>query len=70
MLYADERSAIVAARQHEFAVDLDLLRLASDLHIDTVVNSEDLRLEVAHRLQAAQDLERDAPRRHQSVAPV
>ncbi len=67
---AEERAAFVTARQQEFAVDLDLLRLASDLHIDAVVGNEDLRLELAHRLEAAQDWEREAPRRHHSVAPV
>ena len=67
---ADERAAFIATRQQEYAVDLDLLRLASDLHVDAVVAAEELRDELARRLDAAQGWERETPRRHHSVAPV
>ncbi|MBO0730930.1 MAG: acyl-CoA carboxylase subunit beta [Acidimicrobiaceae bacterium] len=65
-----EREQFVAARRQEYAVDLDLLRLASDLHVDAVVENEQLRGELARRLQAAEGWSRQPPRRHQAVVPV
>jgi acetyl-CoA carboxylase carboxyltransferase component len=65
-----EREQFVAARRNEYAVDLDLLRLASDLHVDAVVENERLRRELALRLQACHGWSRQPPRRHQAVVPV
>jgi acetyl-CoA carboxylase carboxyltransferase component len=65
-----ERERFVAARRKEYAVDLDLLRLASDLHVDTVVENEQLRGELVRRLQSCHGWSRRAPRRHQAVVPV
>jgi acetyl-CoA carboxylase carboxyltransferase component len=67
---AHERAAFIESRQQEYSADLDLLRLASDLHVDSVVAGPDLRLELVQRLAAVQGWERDPPRRHHLVAPV
>src|SRR3954453_18844540 len=55
---ADERAAFVAARRGEYEEDVDLLRLASDLVVDAVVEPEELRREVVLRLSYAAGRER------------
>ncbi len=70
MTDAAERERFIAARRAEYGADLDLLRLASDLHVDAVVENEELRNELARRLAAAEGWSRQPPRRHQPVLPV
>lgn len=65
-----ERERFVATRRAEYAQELDLLRLAADLHVDTVVENEELRHELAHRLTACRGWSRRPSRRHQVVCPV
>lgn len=66
----DERERFIADRRKEYEVDLDLLRLASDLHVDVVVEPEQLRTELSRRLDACGGWSRQATRRHQPVTPV
>ena len=49
----DERQAYINERLVEYEADVDLLRLASDLVIDAIVEPEDLRTEIIERLLAA-----------------
>ena len=65
-----ERAAFIAERSTELDQELDALRLASDLLIDTVVEPEQLRDELRRRLDATADWERQGPGRHHGVFPV
>jgi acetyl-CoA carboxylase carboxyltransferase component len=65
-----ERPAETARLQREYREDVDLVRLASDLVVDAVVDPEDLRAEVARRLAAARGKERAFSRRRHGVPPV
>lgn len=67
---ASEREAFVASRRAEYEADVDLLRLASDLVIDAVVQPEALRTELVSRLQLAGGKDRTFSERHHGVPPV
>jgi acetyl-CoA carboxylase carboxyltransferase component len=67
---ADERAAFVAARRAEYEEDVDLLRLASDLVVDAVVEPSGLRREVVLRLTYAAGRERRFSDRRHGVPPV
>jgi acetyl-CoA carboxylase carboxyltransferase component len=66
----DERAAYVAERRAEYVADVDLLRLASELVIDTVVEHEALRDEVIARLATASAKDRSFSDRRHGVPPV
>ena len=63
----DERAAFVAEQRREYEEDVDLLRLASELVVDAVVEPEDLRAELDPPLRAGRrqgpPLHRPPPRR-------
>ena len=65
-----ERAAFVAARREEYEADVDLLRLASELVIDAVVDFGALRSELVRRLSAAMGKDRVFSERHHGVPPV
>ena len=65
-----ERAAFVAEQRQIYEEDVDLLRLASELVIDAVVEFEDLRDEVARRLAAAVGKDRHFSDRRHGVPPV
>jgi len=67
---ADERAALVDERRAEFAADVDLLRLASELVIDAVVEPEDLRADLVARLALAGGKDRSFSERIHGVPPV
>jgi acetyl-CoA carboxylase carboxyltransferase component len=69
-LDGEEREAYLAARKAEYERDLGLLRVASDLVVDAVVEPEGLRDELIARLAAAQGWEREPRRRHHGAFPV
>jgi propionyl-CoA carboxylase beta subunit len=66
----DERAAFIAAREAEYEEDVDLLRLASDLVIDAIVEPEDLRDEIVQRIRLAADKSRFFSDRRHGVPPV
>ncbi|HEV2309104.1 MAG TPA: acyl-CoA carboxylase subunit beta [Acidimicrobiia bacterium] len=66
----DERRAFVDAKRAEYEEDVDLLRLASDLVVDAVVQPEDLRRELTLRLRAAARTARAFSDRRHGVPPV
>ena len=67
---AEERAAFVAARRGEYEADVDLLRLASDLVIDAIVEPDDLRHQLVVRLAAAAGRDRTFSSRRHGVPPV
>jgi acetyl-CoA carboxylase carboxyltransferase component len=66
----DQRAARTEALRREYAEDIDILHLASELVIDAVIQPEDLREEVARRLAHAATKRREWPGRHNPVTPV
>ncbi|HEX3790811.1 MAG TPA: acyl-CoA carboxylase subunit beta [Pseudonocardiaceae bacterium] len=66
----EERAAFVAARVAEQAADFTLLRMGSELVVDTVVRPEQLRAELLGRLRAVESWERSGHRRHHVISPV
>ncbi|MCA2212773.1 acyl-CoA carboxylase subunit beta [Jidongwangia harbinensis] len=65
-----ERAAFVEARRAEYERDIDLMRLASELVIDAVVEPADLRGELIRRYAAAKGKDRTFSRRRHGVTPV
>ena len=65
-----ERDRFVDARLAEQRADIDLLRLASELVVDAVVEPGELRAELIARLADAQDWTRGPQRRHHHISPV
>ena len=65
-----ERAAFVAAKRSEYESDVDLMRLASDLVVDAVVQPLDLRAEIVARLAAATGRDRHFSDRRHGVPPV
>ncbi|HEX6989847.1 MAG TPA: acyl-CoA carboxylase subunit beta, partial [Bacillota bacterium] len=66
----EERADFVAQRRAEYAADIDLLRLASELIVDAVIEPEDLRGEVIRRLDVYAGRVREWPAKHRPVTPV
>jgi acetyl-CoA carboxylase carboxyltransferase component len=66
----DERAAFVAARRAEQEADFTLLRMGSELVVDTVVAPGELRAELLRRLAAADGWTRRDRSRHHVVSPV
>ena len=65
-----EREAFVMEQRRLYEEDVDLLRLASELVIDGIVNWEDLRSEVHRRLLRASGKNRHFSSRRHGVPPV
>ncbi|MCB1004329.1 MAG: acyl-CoA carboxylase subunit beta [Acidimicrobiales bacterium] len=66
----DEREAFIAREREVYERDVDLLRLASELVVDAVVEFADLRTEVARRLDRARTKDRHFSERRHGVPPV
>ena len=66
----DEREAFVAAKRAEYELDIDVVRLASELVIDGIVEPEDLRAELIARYRALITKDRSFSRRRHGVTPV
>ncbi|MDT4987544.1 MAG: hypothetical protein QOI74_1638 [Micromonosporaceae bacterium] len=65
-----ERAAYVAARRDEYDRDVDIVRLASELVVDTIVEPADLRTELIRRFAAATTKDRHFSRRRHGITPV
>ena len=65
-----EREAFVAEQRRLYEEDVDLLRLASELVIDGVVEFEDLRREIVVRFERAAGKDRRFSERRHGVPPV
>ncbi|MGH3646308.1 MAG: acyl-CoA carboxylase subunit beta [Micromonosporaceae bacterium] len=66
----DEQGAFVAAKRAEYETDIDIVRLGSELVVDTIVQPSELRRELIHRYRAARHKDRTFSRRRHGVTPV
>lgn len=67
---ADEKAAFIAEQRTLYEQDVDLLRLASELVLDAVVEPGDLRGELVRRIDHARGKDRTYARRRHGVPPV
>ncbi|HWE33035.1 MAG TPA: acyl-CoA carboxylase subunit beta [Solirubrobacteraceae bacterium] len=66
----DERAARADELRAEYAKDIDILNLASELAFDAVIQPEDLRAELIRRFALAVGKNRDWPAKRNPVTPV
>jgi acetyl-CoA carboxylase carboxyltransferase component len=67
---SEERAARVDALKREYREDIDILHLASELVVDTVIQPEDLRRELIPRFALAVGKTRSWPAKRNPVTPV
>jgi acetyl-CoA carboxylase carboxyltransferase component len=65
-----ERAAFVEKLRREYAEEIDILHLASELVVDAVIQPEDLRAELVRRLPLSESRARDWPAKRNPVTPV
>jgi acetyl-CoA carboxylase carboxyltransferase component len=65
-----ERAARTEELRREYAEDIDILHLASELVIDAVVEPEDLRSELVRRFALAAGKRREWPAKRNPITPV
>ncbi|HEV2888777.1 MAG TPA: carboxyl transferase domain-containing protein, partial [Frankiaceae bacterium] len=65
-----EREAYVKAKREEYETDIDVVRLASELVVDGIVEPEDLRAELIRRYASYRSKDRSFSRRRHGVTPV
>ena len=65
-----EREAKVKELREEYAADIDILHLASEMVIDAVIEPGQLREELTRRFAHAKGKDRDWPAKHNAVTPV
>lgn len=66
----DERARRTEELRREYAEDIDILHLASELVVDAVIEPEDLRAELARRYAYAEGKARTWPTKRNPVTPV
>jgi acetyl-CoA carboxylase carboxyltransferase component len=66
----DERNARAEELRREYAEDIDILHLASELVLDAVIQPEDLRRELIRRFALAVGKNRGWPGKRNPVTPV
>jgi acetyl-CoA carboxylase carboxyltransferase component len=66
----DERAAKVEELRREYAEDIDILHLASELVVDAVVQPEDLRDELVRRFAVYAGKRRDWPDKRNPITPA
>jgi methylmalonyl-CoA decarboxylase subunit alpha len=66
----DERAAFIAEQRQIYEEDVDLLRLASELVVDAVVQPGDLRREIIARLALGEGKPRHFSERRHGIPPV
>ncbi len=69
-LDGEERERFIEDKRREYAEDVDLLRLASDLVVDAVISPQDLRRELTVRLEYLGGKRRHFSDRRHGVPPV
>ncbi len=65
-----ERAAETERLRAEYAADIDILHLASELVVDAVIQPDDLRTELVRRFALAAGRRREWPARHNPITPV
>ena len=66
----DERARYVDELREAYEEDIDIVRLASELVVDSIVLPNELRAALIARLRAARTKNRDFSRRRHGVTPV
>jgi acetyl-CoA carboxylase carboxyltransferase component len=66
----DEREAFVAEQRAIYETDVDIVRLASEMVVDAIVEPEALRDELVRRLERAERKDRHFSHRRHGVPPV
>jgi methylmalonyl-CoA decarboxylase subunit alpha len=66
----EERARHVEKLRREYAEEIDILHLASELVVDAVIQPEDLRTEISRRFALAASKSRDWPAKRNPVTPV
>ena len=64
------RSSTPRSEEREYAEDIDILHLASELVVDAVVEPAELRAELVKRFAAAEGRDRGFARRRNPVTPA
>jgi acetyl-CoA carboxylase carboxyltransferase component len=67
---ADERERFVAAKREEYAADIDILHLASELVVDAVIDPDYLRPELIRRFALAESKDRRFSERRNPITPA
>jgi acetyl-CoA carboxylase carboxyltransferase component len=67
---AGERAAKTEELRKEYAEDIDILHLASELVVDAVIQPEDLRAELIRRYALSAGKAREWPAKHNPITPV
>src|SRR4051794_21102332 len=65
-----ERAAKVEELRAEYAAEIDVLHLASELVVDAVIQPEDLRADLIKRFRLYESASRDWPAKHNPVTPA
>ena len=65
-----ERAEFVQTKRDEYDEDINIMRLASELVVDAIVEPEDLRGELIKRYAVYESKDRSFSRRHHGVTPV
>jgi acetyl-CoA carboxylase carboxyltransferase component len=66
----EERGRFIAERREEYAADIDILHLASELVIDAVIQPGELRDELVKRFSLAESKDRRFTERRNAITPV
>ena len=66
----DERAEFVRAKREEYAADIDILHLASELVVDAVIEPDDLRAELIRRFGYAEGRSRAFSERRNPITPA
>ena len=65
-----ERAEFVRKKREEYAADIDILHLASELVVDAMIEPDDLRAELIRRFALAETKDRRFSRRHNPITPA
>jgi methylmalonyl-CoA decarboxylase subunit alpha len=65
-----ERERFVRAKREEYAADIDILHLASEMVIDAVIEPDELRAELIRRFALAEDKDRRFSERRNPITPA
>jgi acetyl-CoA carboxylase carboxyltransferase component len=65
-----DRAARTAELREQYARDIDILHLASELVVDTIIQPEGLRGELIRRFAHAAGKHREWPDKHNPITPV
>ncbi len=65
-----ERERFVEQKRREYAEDIDILHLASELVVDAVIEPDELRAELIRRFAAAEGKDRGFAKRRNPVTPA